>query len=125
MVLSSSGWVAIGSASLSGHFYHHDMTAAVPPLALAELTGQLRGQLHTGATIRQLYATDASAYQQTPLAVAIPKSVDDLVRLVEFAGRHDVGLIPRTAGTSLAGQVVGDGIVVDVSRPAIERFATR
>ena len=90
--------------------------ATVPPLALAELTGRLAGELRCDDTTRAIYATDASAYQQTPLAVAIPKTEDDLVELVRFAGRHGVGLIPRTAGTSLAGQVVGDGIVVDVSR---------
>ena len=88
----------------------------MPPLALAELTGRLGGELHTGETMRRLYATDASAYQQMPLAVAIPKTEADLVALVRFAGDHGIGLIPRAAGTSLAGQVVGTGIVVDISR---------
>lgn len=81
--------------------------------ALAE---QLDGQLHAGPLMRQIYATDASAYQELPLAVAIPKDAEDIRRLIEFAGQHQVGIIPRTAGTSLAGQVVGSGIVVDVSR---------
>ncbi len=66
--------------------------------------------------MRRIYATDASAYQQMPAAVAIPKCNADLVELIRFANEHHIGLIPRTAGTSLAGQVVGDGIVVDVSR---------
>jgi FAD/FMN-containing dehydrogenase len=66
--------------------------------------------------MRQIYATDASAYQELPLAVAIPTDAEDIRRLIEFAGQHQVGIIPRTAGTSLAGQVVGSGIVVDVSR---------
>ena len=91
---------------------------AAAPLSwdLAALTGQLRGELHTGATMRRIYATDASAYQQLPLAVAIPETEADLVALVRFAAKHSLGLIPRAAGTSLAGQVVGSGIVVDVSR---------
>ncbi|MFZ4861614.1 FAD-binding and (Fe-S)-binding domain-containing protein [Sphingobacterium sp. Mn56C] len=67
-------------------------------------------------TIRVAYATDASVYQVLPLAVAIPESLADLLKLVDFAKRNAVTLIPRTAGTSLAGQVVGEGIVVDVSK---------
>nr|WP_262906123.1 FAD-binding and (Fe-S)-binding domain-containing protein [Sphingobacterium sp. FBM7-1] len=67
-------------------------------------------------TMRLAYATDASVYQELPLAVAIPQGKDDLKKLIAFAGEQGVTLIPRTAGTSLAGQVVGSGIVVDVSR---------
>ncbi len=66
--------------------------------------------------MRTLYATDASAYREMPLAVAIPQTENDLKALIQFARTHRVGLIPRTAGTSLAGQVVGNGIVVDVGR---------
>jgi FAD/FMN-containing dehydrogenase len=50
------------------------------------------------------------------LAVAVPKSVEDLKKLILFAKANHTSLIPRTAGTSLAGQVVGNGIVVDVSK---------
>ncbi|MDX2108782.1 MAG: FAD-binding and (Fe-S)-binding domain-containing protein [Verrucomicrobiota bacterium] len=74
------------------------------------------GDLFTDRMLRLLYATDASAYQEMPLAVAIPKTEGDIGALIQFARRHKLGLIPRTAGTSLAGQVVGSGIVVDVSR---------
>ena len=63
-----------------------------------------------------LYATDASVYQEKPLAVAIPKDVSDLKLLIKFANKHGITLIPRSAGTSLAGQVVGKGIVVDISK---------
>ncbi|CAN5479976.1 FAD-binding and (Fe-S)-binding domain-containing protein [soil metagenome] len=65
---------------------------------------------------RVLYATDASVYQEMPVAVALPKSVADIKRLLRFAQQHELGLIPRAAGTSLAGQVVGSGIVVDISK---------
>jgi FAD/FMN-containing dehydrogenase/Fe-S oxidoreductase len=51
-----------------------------------------------------------------PQAVAVPKSVEDLKKLILFARENQTSLIPRTAGTSLAGQVVGKGIVVDVSK---------
>lgn len=85
-----------------------------------ELRSQLHGELHDGELMRQIYATDASAYQALPAAVAFPADVDDLRALIDFANNHGVGLIPRTAGTSLAGQVVGSGIVVDVSRSFTE-----
>ncbi|MBT3480145.1 MAG: FAD-binding protein [Opitutales bacterium] len=83
---------------------------------LKSLASRLEGELHTGTLMRTLYATDASAYQEMPLAVAIPRSEADIVELIRFANSHQIGLIPRAAGTSLAGQVVGTGIVVDVSR---------
>ena len=80
------------------------------------LKSSLQGDLYTDETHRRLYATDASAYREIPQAVAIPKGKSDLIALVKFAGEHQTSLIPRTAGTSLAGQVVGGGIVVDVSK---------
>jgi FAD/FMN-containing dehydrogenase/Fe-S oxidoreductase len=85
-------------------------------LALKELSKQLKGDLHDDALMRRLYATDASVYRSLPLAVALPKTAEDLVTLVKFANKHKVGLISRTAGTSLAGQCVGEGIVVDFSK---------
>ncbi|HPM09502.1 MAG TPA: FAD-linked oxidase C-terminal domain-containing protein [Paludibacter sp.] len=74
------------------------------------------GDFYTDNIHLTLYATDASAYREYPLAVAYPKTKEDIIELVRFAGAQKVNLIPRTAGTSLAGQVVGKGIVVDVSR---------
>lgn len=76
----------------------------------------LEGELYTDELHRRIYATDASAYRELPLAVAVPKTEADIAKLIEFARKHNTSLIPRTAGTSLAGQVVGKGIVVDVSR---------
>ena len=83
---------------------------------LNDLRTRLQGDFYTDTTLRTLYATDASAYREMPAAVAIPKSVDDLKILIQFANENKTSLIPRTAGTSLAGQVVGNGIVVDVSK---------
>ncbi|MCE7066282.1 FAD-binding and (Fe-S)-binding domain-containing protein [Dyadobacter sp. CY326] len=68
------------------------------------------------AAQKAIYATDASVYQEMPLAVALPRTVEDIRHLIEFAGKNKVTLIPRAAGTSLAGQVVGSGIVVDISK---------
>jgi len=86
----------------------------LPELKL--IAEQLEGDLFWDNTSRLLYSTDASAYHEKPLAVARPKTNDDIKKLVTFARTHQIGLIPRTAGTSLAGQVVGKGIVVDVSK---------
>ena len=83
---------------------------------LNNLSALLEGDLYTDEKTRILYATDASAYREMPLAVAIPKSAEDLKKLIAFANEHQTSLIPRTAGTSLAGQVVGKGIIVDFSK---------
>lgn len=82
----------------------------------SKLEKQLEGELHTDHLSKAIYATDASVYRKLPAAVAFPKSVADIQKLVFFASENNLGLIPRTAGTSLAGQCVGDGIVIDVSR---------
>lgn len=83
---------------------------------LQTLAGELEGELYDDRRMRILYATDASAYREMPLAVALPKSQADLKKLIAFARVEGTSLIPRTAGTSLAGQVVGNGIIVDVSK---------
>jgi len=83
--------------------------------ALGELARDFDGSIETDGLHRSIYSTDASVYQETPLAVAFPKTDVDIQKLILFAGEHGTSLIPRTAGTSLAGQVVGSGIVVDVS----------
>src|SRR5947209_4432414 len=62
------------------------------------------------------YATDASVYQEKPKAVALPKTINDIKNLIHFANQHKLTLTPRAAGTSLAGQVVGNGVVVDISK---------
>ena len=89
---------------------------AEPSTAWAALAGKLEGELHRGNALRRLYSTDASEYQELPAAVVLPKSEADLRHLLAFARQHRLGLIARGAGTSLAGQVVGNGIVVDVGR---------
>ncbi|WP_207534793.1 FAD-binding and (Fe-S)-binding domain-containing protein [Desertivirga arenae] len=76
----------------------------------------LDGEWYTDKATRILYATDASAYRELPKAVAVPKTVDDLKKLIAYAKANKTSLIPRTAGTSLAGQVVGNGVVVDISK---------
>ncbi len=83
---------------------------------LSDLRDKLEGDLLDDKLTNALYATDASVYRKIPIAVAYPKSVQDIKELVLFAAQNHIGLIPRAAGTSLAGQCVGEGIVVDVSK---------
>lgn len=80
------------------------------------LRSKLSGDLLTDSSSLSIYSTDASAYRERPLAVALPKTNSDIHELIVFAGENNLSLIPRGAGTSLAGQVVGNGIIVDISR---------
>src|SRR5882757_10440506 len=77
---------------------------------------EMDGEWYDDTVMRTLYATDASAYREIPQAVAVPRTLSDIRRLIAYARTATTSLIPRTAGTSLAGQVVGKGIVVDVSK---------
>src|SRR5690606_16725981 len=94
------------------------MTETVPALLpqLSQLQAELEGDLFFDQLMRTLYATDASVYRELPLAVAMPKNAEDIKKLIHFAREHQTSMIPRTAGTSLAGQCVREGIVVDVSK---------
>ena len=83
---------------------------------LQALSEKLSGELFYDNLTTSIYATDASVYRMLPLAVAYPKNNTDIKHLITFAKTYKTTLIPRTAGTSLAGQCVGTGIVVDVSK---------
>ena len=80
------------------------------------LKQELSGDLLTDESTLILYSTDASAYKERPVAVVFPKHKDDILAIILFCKKNKIGIIPRTAGTSLAGQVVGSGIIVDLSR---------
>mgnify|MGYP001824770949 CR=1 FL=1 len=83
---------------------------------LQHLQTKLKGELFYDDLMKAIYATDASVYRMLPLAVACPQDKEDIKELIYFAKSNKTSLIPRTAGTSLAGQCVGEGIVVDVSK---------
>ncbi len=89
-------------------------TNPAPPWST--LAAELEGELETDVLHRILFATDASVYRDLPRAVVFPRSEADIVACVRFAGRYGVPITPRAGGTSLAGQAVGNGLVVDVSR---------
>jgi FAD/FMN-containing dehydrogenase/Fe-S oxidoreductase len=76
----------------------------------------LQGELRVDDLYRRLYAQDASIYYELPLGVLFPRSREDVRDAVQLASMFSVPLIPRAAGTSLAGQCVGDGLVLDTGR---------
>ena len=81
-----------------------------------ELKRQVAGEVRFDKMTRLLYSTDASIYQIEPVGVVIPKSAEDVVAVVETANRHGVSVLPRGGGTSLAGQTVGQSIIMDFSK---------
>ncbi|MCG2419092.1 FAD-binding protein [Aequorivita sp. F47161] len=83
---------------------------------LEEFKENFKGDFFSDALHTAIYATDASVYRKVPLAVAYPKNSEAIKQLIQFASKNNTSLIPRAAGTSLAGQCVGDGIIVDVSK---------
>jgi FAD/FMN-containing dehydrogenase/Fe-S oxidoreductase len=74
------------------------------------------GEVRFDDTSRHLYATDASHYQVQPLGVAIPKTFDDLTAAVQIAADLGIPITARGAGTSLTGQSIGPGLVIDCSK---------
>lgn len=83
---------------------------------LEELSKIIEGEVHFDNLHKSIYATDASVYRKIPLGVAYPRNNEDLKMIIHFATKNNITLIPRTAGTSLAGQCVGEGLIVDVSK---------
>src|SRR5437773_12006943 len=77
------------------------------------LRRHLAGEVRFDPTSRRLYSTDASIYQVEPLGVVIPRTVDDVVATVQTAGEMGVPITARGGGTSLSGQAIGPGIVLD------------
>ena len=83
----------------------------------AALQRELRGEVRADPQTLHLFASDASMYARDPVAVAFPRDADDVAAAIVTAGRFDVPVIARGAGTSLAGQTIGaGGLVLDTSR---------
>ena len=76
----------------------------------------MRGEVRDDREVRALYASDASNYRVVPAAVVAPRDLDDLAAVVAMAAEAGVPLTMRGAGTSIAGNAIGRGLVVDTSR---------
>ncbi|MBZ5673801.1 MAG: FAD-binding protein [Acidobacteriia bacterium] len=81
-----------------------------------ELESQIQGEVRFDTITRALYSTDASVYMIRPLGVAIPKNREDVIRIVQICGRMRCPLTMRGGGTSQAGQAIGEGLQVDISK---------
>ncbi|MBN1218285.1 MAG: FAD-binding protein, partial [Anaerolineae bacterium] len=81
-----------------------------------DLQKAIGGEVKFDPLTRQLYSTDASCYQVVPVGVVIPRDVDDVAAAIELAHRHQVSVVPRGAGTSVSGQAIGPGLIIDHSR---------
>jgi FAD/FMN-containing dehydrogenase/Fe-S oxidoreductase len=81
-----------------------------------DLKGVFKGELLFDDLTRVLYSTDASIFQVEPLGVAVPQDEEDVQTLVRYAREHHIPLIPRGAGSGFAGESLGTGIIIDLSR---------
>src|SRR6186997_41799 len=88
----------------------------LPSDFINELNLHFTGEIRTDLASRILYSTDASIYQIEPRGVAVPKTQDDLQAAVELAAKYKIPILPRGAGTGLAGQAIGDALILDCSR---------
>ena len=81
-----------------------------------DLTGVIDGELRCDPLTISMYSTDASLHQIAPLAVAFPRSRDDVVALAKYAAEQHIPITARGSGTGVAGGALGGGLVVDFSR---------
>ncbi len=92
------------------------MQKPVTLIPFESLASEIKGDLFYDKSWCLMYATDASVYREVPSGVCRPADTRDMKKVLAFCREHKLPIIPRTAGTSLAGQVVGHGLVVDFSR---------
>jgi FAD/FMN-containing dehydrogenase/Fe-S oxidoreductase len=86
------------------------------PETINELDRALKSHVRTDEVTRYLYSTDASIYQIQPIAVIYPKDVEDIHAAIEILGDYQIPVLPRGAGSSLAGQSIGPAVILDLSR---------
>src|SRR5262249_22086345 len=99
----------------TSQLYHPRLVDITPQQLTDELRGLFRGRLALDELSRGLYATDASPFEVNPFGVAFPKDAEDLSALVRYCHEHTVAIIPRGAGTGVAGESLGPGLVVDLT----------
>src|SRR5437773_3003824 len=80
------------------------------------LKTRVQGEVRFDRASRLMYSTDASIYEIEPIGVVIPRTHEDIFATMEVARNFKVPVLPRGGGTSLAGQTVGDAVVIDMSK---------
>ncbi|AZH26958.1 FAD-binding and (Fe-S)-binding domain-containing protein [Haloplanus aerogenes] len=96
--------------------YRHGSESVRRPGLAADLDGLIAGEVRFDDYSRQLYATDASIYEVTPVGVVFPTSTADVAAVVEYCADREIPVLPRGGGTSLAGQAVNEAVVLDFTR---------
>ena len=81
-----------------------------------DLNKIVQGEVRSDDMSRTLWSTDASIYQIKPVAIVLPKSKDDVISVIETCTKYGISVLPRGGGTSLAGQTVGESVIIDFSR---------
>ena len=81
-----------------------------------ELKKSISGEIRFDQMSKQLYSTDASIYQIEPVGIVLPKTQEDVINTIQLAKKYKIPVLPRGGGTSLAGQTVGNAIVIDFSK---------
>ncbi|EMA49299.1 FAD-binding and (Fe-S)-binding domain-containing protein [Halococcus salifodinae] len=96
--------------------YDHRSTTVARPELLDDLRSRIEGDARFDTYTRQLYATDASAYEMTPIGVVFPRSTADVAAVMGYCAERSIPVLPRGGGTSLAGQAVNEAVVLDFTR---------
>ena len=86
------------------------------PGLVEDLESRVDGDVRFDSYSRQLYATDASAYEATPIGVVFPESTADVAAVMSYCAEREIPVLPRGGGTSLAGQAVNEAVVLDLTR---------
>jgi len=96
--------------------YDYQSDEVERPDLVDDLEALVDGDVRFDSYSRQLYATDASAYQQLPIGVVSPRSTDDVQAVMKYCADNRIPVLPRGGGTSLAGQAVNEAVVLDFKR---------
>jgi FAD/FMN-containing dehydrogenase/Fe-S oxidoreductase len=96
--------------------YDYQSDEAARPAFAEALAERVDCDVRFDSYSRQLYATDASAYEVTPVGVVLPRSTANVAATVQFCAARGVPVLPRGGGTSLAGQAVNEAVVLDFTR---------
>src|SRR5512138_1493728 len=110
--------MAAGSCEVTAYprLVNYNCLMPIPPEFIAELRPHFRGDIRNDLASRRLYSTDASIYQIEPLGVVLPRTQEDLHAAVELAAKYAIPVLPRGSGSSLAGQAIGNALILDCSR---------
>ncbi|WP_435129742.1 FAD-binding and (Fe-S)-binding domain-containing protein [Halobaculum sp. D14] len=105
-----------GDPDLPGADFDFTSDDVARPGLVSDLDDLVDGDVRFDSYSRQLYATDASAFQETPIGVVLPKSTDDVAAVMSYCADREIPVLPRGGGTSLAGQTVNEAVVLDFTR---------